>query len=725
MGIYDEQIRLRKALDDDALSEAFSAIADSITGQNLSDAFKDDKDLVSDAIGAILAYYNVSMSDIPEEIEYVDEQIDYLLRPHGIMRRDVKLSKGWYKDATGPMLGINKEDDSVVALIPALTGGYRFYDKKRRTTCRINKSNEWMIASDAIAFYKPFPLRAITISDLIKYCISYINAWDAIGYFILMALVTGVGLLMPWLNNMLFGDVISTGEFGLFRAITVFLVCATVSNIMIQTSASLISSRISTRIDTAVEAATMMRVISLRPDFFKKYGSGELSSYTSSLNNLCSMLISAIAGSGITSVFSLVYIFSIFAYAPALVVPALIIIAATLGFSVISMRAQLAVSKRTIEAEAAENNMSYALITGISKIKLSGAENRAFSRWANVFSKEAEIEYNPPMVIKANMVISTAITLIGTIIMYYFAIVSKVKPADYYSFNVAYGMVSSAFASLLSLALTFSRIKPIIDVVKPIMDSEPEVAANKEIITSLRGAIELDNVSFRYSESTPLIIDNLSLKIKRGQYLAIVGATGCGKSTLLRLLLGFEKPFRGNIYYDRKDMDRIDLRSLRSKIGVVMQNGKLFMGDIFANIALSAPYITLDEAWEAAEIAGIADDIKKMPMGMSTIVTEGQGGISGGQKQRLMIARAVASKPKILMLDEATSALDNITQKKVSEALDNLKCTRIVIAHRLSTIKQADRIIVLEGGKIVEDGTYDELIKNDGFFKELISRQMA
>lgn len=221
----------------------------------------------------------------------------------------------------------------------------------------------------------------------------------------------------------------------------------------------------------------------------------------------------------------------------------------------------------------------------------------------------------------------------------------------------------------------------------------------------------------------PLIIDNLSLKIKAGQYIAIVGKTGCGKSTLLRLLLGFETPKKGAIYYDNKDLSTIDLKSLRRNIGVVMQNGKLMQGDIYSNIVVAAPWLKLDDAWEAAELAGIADDIRAMPMGMHTVISEGSGGISGGQKQRLLIARAIAPKPKIIMFDEATSALDNITQRRVSESLDKLKCTRIVIAHRLSTIRQCDRIIVLDKGKIIEDGNYDELITQNGFFAELIARQ--
>ncbi|MEQ8176170.1 MAG: ATP-binding cassette domain-containing protein [Syntrophomonadaceae bacterium] len=261
------------------------------------------------------------------------------------------------------------------------------------------------------------------------------------------------------------------------------------------------------------------------------------------------------------------------------------------------------------------------------------------------------------------------------------------------------------------------------EMVEPILQAVPEVGENKQIITKLSGNIELNNVSFRYNEEMPLVLDDISLKIKAGQYVAIVGKTGCGKSTLMRLLLGFETPQRGAVYYDGRDVARLDLRSLRQNIGTVTQDGRLFSGDIFSNIVISAPWLSRDDAWEAAELAGIANDIRAMPMGMHTVISEGSGGISGGQRQRLMIARAIVPKPRILMFDEATSALDNITQKQVSEALDLLKSTRIVIAHRLSTIRHCDRIIVLENGKITEDGSYDELIQKGGYFAELVERQ--
>ena len=307
--------------------------------------------------------------------------------------------------------------------------------------------------------------------------------------------------------------------------------------------------------------------------------------------------------------------------------------------------------------------------------------------------------------------------------LYFLAVKTRVSPSEYIAFNTAFGAVTGAFASLTGVALSVARIKPILEMSEPILKTEPESSENRKMVTKLNGNIELSNVYFRYTENMPYVVDGMSLKIRAGEYIAIVGTTGCGKSTLVRLLLGFETPERGAVYYDGQDISKLDLRSLRRRIGVVTQDGSLFQGDIYSNIVISAPQLTMDEAWEAAELAGIADDIRAMPMKMQTVISEGQGGISGGQKQRLMIARAVAPKPKVLIFDEATSALDNKTQKKVSEALDQLKCTRIVIAHRLSTIKNCDRILVLEKGKILEDGTYDELIEKNGFFAELVARQ--
>lgn len=723
MGWFDEQIKQRRQCDDDVFADSFVNIAGAVTGSRVSAALGDERRLAKNAFDEILKFYHVKTREIPDNIKDRNEQLEYLLRPQGIMRRTVILSGGWYKDAVGAMLGVRKADGAVVALIPKGGSGYSYMDEKAGKRVKVNRKNEGLFEDEAIAFYSPLPLKKLGIPDLMRYILGTLSPSDFALAGASMLAVTLIGMLSPKLNNLLFSRVIEDGSMRILFAIAVFMVCVTISSQLINVVKSLILARIDTKMSVSVQAAAMSRMMSLPAGFFKDYGSGELSSRVQYVNSLCNMLVSAALSTGLTSVFSLAYISQIFVYAPALVAPSLVITLVTVVFSVITTFAQMKISKKQMEISAKESGMSYALISGVQKIKLSGAEKRAFARWGNLFAEGARLRYNPPMFLKINGVLSSAVSLMGTLAMYYFSISSGVSAADYYAFNTAYGMVSGAFLSLAGIALTVAQIKPVMDMVKPILETVPEISEGKQVITRLSGGIELNNVSFRYSENMPLVLDDISLKIRPGQYVAIVGATGCGKSTLMRLMLGFETPQKGAVYFDGKDISGVDLKSLRRNIGVVMQNGRLFTGDIFSNIIISAPWLTMDDAWRAAELSGIAEDIRRMPMGMHTIITEGSGGISGGQRQRLMIARAIAPLPKILMFDEATSALDNLTQKTVSESLDGLKCTRIVIAHRLSTIRQCDRIIVLDGGKIIEDGTYDELIGNDGFFAELVARQ--
>lgn len=723
MGWFDEQIKDRKRNDDDAFAEAFANMASAITGKKIEASLNNDRTVTKNAIDEILKYYHVKSREVPDGISDMNEQLEYLMRPYGIMRRTVKLEEGWYRDAAGAMLGVLAESGRVVALIPTGLSGYSYFDWETGKRRRINRKNQHLFEEEAIAFYKPFPLKKISLPSLAAYIARTLSVSDYVMIGLATLALSLIGMISPLITKLLFDRVLLSRNVRLLIAIAFFSVSVSVSTLLISAVKNMVTARIETKLNISIEAATMMRIMSLPADFFKQYSSGELSSRASQVGALCKMLASTVLSTGLTSIFSLVYISQIFAYAPMLVVPALLIILATVVFSVVSSLVQMNLSTRQMELSGKESGMTYSLITGIQKIKLAGAEKRAFARWGNLYAQSAKLEYGPPAFIELNSVIALAISLVGTLVMYTMAVKSDISVADYYAFTTAYGMVSGAFSALAGIALNVAQIKPMLTMVQPFFDAVPEVSDGKQVLTRLSGGIEMNNVSFRYSENMPLIIDNLSLKIRPGQYVAIVGKTGCGKSTLMRLLLGFEHPQKGAIYYDGKDLERIDLRSLRRRVGVVMQSGKLFQGDIYSNIVISAPWLSQDEAWEAAELAGIADDIRMMPMGMNTIISEGSGGISGGQRQRLMIARAVAPKPKILMFDEATSALDNLTQKKVSESLDALKCTRIVIAHRLSTIKQCDRIIVLDHGKIIEDGKYDELIAKNGFFAELVARQ--
>ncbi len=723
MGWFDEQIRDRKQYDDDAFAEAFANMASAVMGKRISAAVNDDRRAAKDAIDDILKYYHIKSRDIPGSISDVNEQLEYLLRPYGIMRRTVQLEGSWYRDAIGAMLGFFRESGKAVALIPGGVSGYTYFDPETGRRKRIDRKNQHLFGEEAIVFYKPFPLKKLSLSALAGYIVRTLSASDYVMIGLATLALSLLGLISPMISKLLFSEVLPSGSVRLLLAMAVFSVCTSVSVLLITAVKDMILARIQTKLSVSVDAAAMMRILSLPADFFKAYSAGELANRTEQISVLCEMLASTVLSTGFTSLFSLIYISQIFAYAPALVVPALLIILATVVFSLVSSLAQMKITTRQMEISSKECGMTYALISGIQKIKLAGAEKRAFARWGNLYAESARLTYDPPTFLKINSVISTAIGLAGSIVMYYMAVRSGVSVADYYAFNTAYGMVSGAFMSLAGIALSVAQIKPILAMVKPFFDEVPEISDGKQVLTRLSGSIELSRVSFRYNDNMPLVIDDLSLKIRPGQYVAIVGKTGCGKSTLLRLLLGFEKPQKGAVYYDGKDLEKIDLRSLRRRIGVVIQDGKLFQGDIYSNIVISAPWLSQQDAWEAAELAGIADDIRKMPMGMNTVIAEGAGGISGGQKQRLMIARAIAPKPKILMFDEATSALDNITQKTVSDSLAQLKCTRVVIAHRLSTIRQCDRIIVLDHGKIIEDGTYDQLIAADGFFAELVARQ--
>ena len=723
MGWFDEQIKERKRNDDSVFTESFVNIAGAIMGSRVSDALNDDRTITQNAIDEILKYYHAKSREVPDNMKDMNDQLEYLMRPYGIMRRTVKLSKGWYRDAIGAMLGMMKEDGRIVALIPDGLSGYRYHDFKTGKREKVNRQNGSLFSEDAIAFYKPFPAKKLGIPALMQYIVHTLSPSD----FILIVLCTFAaslfGMFMPRLNNILFSTVITSASMQLLYAVTIFMVCVSISTMLMGAVKALVSARIKTKMEISVQAATMMRILSLPADFFKEYSSGELFMRAQYINQLCNLLVSAVLSTGLTSLFSLIYILQIFKYAPGLVIPALAVTGATVLLTILSSLMQMKISKRQMELSGKSTGLSYSLITGVQKIKLSGSEKRAFAKWGNLYAKQAQLSYNPPTFIKLNSVLNMAVSLTGTLVIYYGAVKTQLSIADYYAFNTAYGMVSGAFMTLAGLALSIAQLKPILEMIKPILDTVPELSADKEVITRLSGGIELNNVSFGYCENMPLVIDDLSLKIRAGQYVAIVGKTGCGKSTLMRLLLGFERPQKGAIYYDGKDLNSIDLKSLRRKMGVVMQNGKLFQGDVYSNIVISAPWLTQKEAWEAAELAGIAEDIRHMPMGMNTLISEGSGGISGGQRQRLMIARAIAPKPKILMLDEATSALDNLTQKKVSESLDTLKCTRIVIAHRLSTIRQCDRIIVLDKGKIIEDGNYQELIDKGGYFARLVERQ--
>ena len=719
----DEQIKRRLSADEDAFSDAFVNLSEVVTGTKLFDLFSVKKaESSTHALAAVLEYYGTQKTvGIPDWVTDANDRLNYVMEPEGIMHRSVTLEGKWYRDAFGAFIG-TLDDHTTIALIPGFHG-YSWVNSVTGEKVRVTAKNAGRISRDAICFYPPLPQEKIRVKDLIRHVIRSLSLSDFVKIVLCTLAVTLISMVTPKVTQYIYSNLVLQPSLQPLIATAVLLICVTLSTTLLNAAKSISLSAISTKTDTSVTGAIMMRVLNLPTSFFKEFSAGELYSRISCASALCSTILNAILSSCLRVVMSFIYFFQIFIFSPVLVAPSMIIVLALFFYSLIVVFAQASVTRKRLEQDAKETGFLFSMITGMQKIKLAGAERRIFSQWADIYKGTAELTYCPPMIVKYHTTITMLISLLGTGFLYYAAYINGVSAAVYMAFVSAYGLLSGAFTTLSSAAMTFSVVPPILKLVKPILNAKPEVSKGQRSMASLSGKIEVSGVSFRYDDTMPMVIDNLSLRINPGDYVAIVGKSGCGKSTLLRLLLGFEKPQKGAIYYDGKDIEKIDLKSLRRKIGVVMQEGKLFQGDLFSNITISAPWLTLDDAWEAARMAGIADDINHMPMGMFTIVSEGSGGISGGQRQRLMIARAIAPKPKVLMFDEATSALDNITQKKVCESLDSLKCTRIVIAHRLSTIKNCDRIICLDGGHIIEDGTYEELIAKGGFFAELVARQ--
>lgn len=718
MGWFDMQIRERRASDRRYMQKSYEKLASVVDG-HFQDR-KEDQNCAS-ALLEIGSYYKVENSNIPSGIKDINDQMEYLFRPAGIMWRHIRLEGAWWKDIDGPVL-CEKKTGGTVALLPDFCGRYHFYDYEEDIRKRLDAQTAQILETQAVCFYEPLPQRALTGRDLFAFMRGGIRKADMAMLALMGLLIAGTGMVTPAATSMLFQAILPSGKTVLLYTVAVMLLGMAVTTFLLTIMQAVFQAGIQQKMKMRLRSAMFARIMGIPVDFFKKYSAGDMAKRVMSMEQLCSIFGSVLLGTGLTAVISLVYVGQIFMLAPSLTVPALAAIGLQLAVGMAGILFKTRVARRQLQAEAKLDGVVFSLFSGIQKIKLAGGESRAFAKWSRVYSEKADATYNPPLPLKAQMALASAVSVLGMYFLYS-AAAGTVSLSQYVAFNTAYSMVSAALLSLVGTASSLAMVRPILELAAPILEAEPETKEGKETVHTVSGNIELNNVSFQYTPDGPLIINDLSLKIRKGQYVAIVGTTGCGKSTLLRLMLGFETPQKGAVYYDGKDMSKVDQRSLRKKMGVVLQNGRLFADDIFSNIAISAPGLTLQEAWEAAEIAGIAEDIRDMPMGMNTILSEGGGGISGGQRQRLLIARAIAHKPKILMLDEATSALDNLTQKKVSESLDRMKCTRIVIAHRLSTIRQCDRIIVLDKGKIIEDGTYEELSRAGGFFAKLVERQ--
>ena len=487
------------------------------------------------------------------------------------------------------------------------------------------------------------------------------------------------------------------------------------------------SLRLEGKLGVSIQAAIWDRLLSLPAPFFRDYTAGDLTERAMGIDAVRQVLSGTTVLTILASVFSIFNFGLLFVYDPRLAWVATGLVVVSIGAAGLVSYLQMRHQRRLTEMEGHITGLILEFITGISKLRVAGAEGRAFGFWAREYSAQRKLAYktrslaNSLIVFNATYPILTSMVIFATLMALGSATLSTGK---FLAFNAAFSQFLFAGLQMTAAVVSVLSVVPMIERVRPILQTLPEVDQVKSDPGELTGEIQINHVNFRYKAGGPLVLRDVSLNIGAGEFVALVGPTGSGKSTLLRLLLGFDAPESGAIYYDGQDLHGLDIRAVRRQLGVVLQNGKLMPGDILTNI-VGTSTLTIEDAWEAARMAGLDKEIEQMPMGMHTVIGEGGSTLSGGQRQRLLIARAVVTKPRILFFDEATSALDNATQAAVGASLERLQATRVVIAHRLSTIVKADRIFVLDAGRLVQSGTYAELMNQPGLFADLVKRQLA
>lgn len=647
-------------------------------------------------------------------------------RSSSIRLRRVSLEGGWFQRDHGPLIGFLEATGEAVALVRQ----HDAYHAQRPdgSWFEVGRPDAPSLHPAAFVLYRSLPDRALRLRDVIQF-----TAWGAredVLMIAAMVVLTGLlGIVTPMLTARIFDLVIPQAERLIMAQIGVVLVTAALVRVMLELVRGMATLRLQNRADLNLQAAVWDRLLKMPARFFRRFTAGDLATRAQGVSQMHDTLSSAGTAVLFALPTGLFNFFVMFQKDVTLALWGLGLASVAVVVSVALNARQIMVLRQQYEVQGKLAGLVFQLINGVAKFRIAGSEDLAFGRWARDYARQERFAVEAGRWGVAAQTFFGGFGLFSSLVI--FAVVARLAEAgsdfstgSFLAFNAAYGALAGSLISVGNQSLTLLQLVPLLERTRPIFEATPEVAEDRASPGPLRGAIDLVNIRFRYADDLPPVLDGFSLRVEPGEFVALVGPSGSGKSTVLRLLLGFESPEGGTVFYDGKDLQTLDLGEVRRQIGVVMQNSRLVAGDIFRNI-VGESSLTLDDAWRAAEMAGLAEDIRAMPMQMHTMVSEGGGGFSGGQKQRLAIARALAHAPRLLYFDEATSALDNRTQAVVTASLEKLHATRIVIAHRLSTITQADRIVVLREGRVVEDGTYSELMARRGFFHQLAARQLA
>lgn len=663
----------------------------------------------------------------PEPFEAGDMAIDTMASAiaaaSGLRIRRVDLPENWWREDNGSFIGFMGQDRPVAVL--RKRGRYFLFDETGTVVERAGRSVFGSLSKRAYVLYRPLPAEPISARGLLRFALR--GRLGEMWVISLAAGITGIlGVLTPIVTGIIFSDVVPHSERGQLAQIMSVLGGVAIGTLGLKIAQSVTTTRLQGMMDASTQAAVWDRVISLPVSFFSNREVGDLATRVLGINTIYTQLTSATLNALLGGVFSLVNLGLMLYYSwkLSLLGVAAVLLLFAVSFTFAAFNRQL--GRLQMDRQGILSSRTFQYVTGIAKLRTAGAETFAFANWLSLFAKQMDVTKRARILTNLQGILSIGLseaTSMGIFfLLAYF--VTGVSVGRYLAFNASFGQFYSGMAAMAGAVISTMSLIPLYERAQPILLSAPEDSHARARNVTLGGAFELSHISFSYHPDQPLILRDLSLAVRPGEFVAIVGSSGSGKSTLLRLLLGFEQPAQGRVSFDGIDLDTLNLRRMRQQIGVVLQNGKLQPGSIFDNIAANRP-LTLDEAWRAAGIANISDDIRAMPMGMHTLVSENSSTFSGGQKQRMMIARAVAGQPRLLLFDEATSALDHPSQALITQALSLMPVTRVVVAHRLSTIRDADRIIVMDAGRIVEEGSFQSLIAKGEHFARLAERQIA
>ena len=722
MGIYTELIRKKE--ENNKLLEQFA-----------DDALLKDEHIrkleseVDDVQGALL--YLLDKFRLYPARQYglrsVEALLESTLDPLGLMYHYSESVEEEAKDHTEYILAF-RGDGKAVALRPSLIG-YRWFCPHDSSSGYASKSYCKGLKKGCYVLNQPMRMFKSVILTFIFNTLKYMTVYDAAGLLAATGLVVGLGLILPKISQWVYNVFLNDPNTHMQQLKMVFALYFTLNLVrgIITIIKNRLLSDIKNRVNIRIQASVMAKILNLPRSFFAENSSGKMSKRISNCTDLSGMIINIFLDILLNFSFSGVYLRQMYSLAPQLYIPAVIFIVLKIVISVIGAIGGAVIDRRVNKIEMENNSFFYSVVRGIQKIKGMGAEKAVYSRWAGSYRDILHYSYNQPFFLKHEDALITLLTSAATVTLMGLTAINGLSREDYMVFATSYSMVVSVAGTLTSVMSTAFRMSNLAENVKPIFSSECEQSGHAEFVRNIRGSIKAENIHFSYDDESRGCLCGVTLEIQAGEKIAIVGESGCGKSTLLKIIMGMETPNSGAVYYDEKDIRLLNLKSLRQKIGSVFQFSKLFPGTIYDNVVFGCleENIPEEEVWKALDIACIGDYIRSLPLQLNTEISESNSsGFSGGQRQRLLIARAVIRKPKILILDEATSALDNVTQKQVLEQIEKMTCTVIMVAHRLTTVENCDKIIMLEKGVIAEEGTYQQLMERHGKFARLVEKQL-